>query len=447
MDILSNREWAIVFWFVIAVCYLVLSTKMTGGRTAFKNVVKAFFKWNILKIVCLLAIYIFLITQLLAKLSLWDVKYLKLTLIWAFSFAFLSIFKIQESKSTDSYFKKVVFDHFKLMAVIEYVVGFYSFSLITEILMTPILVIVSAMYVMTERKDKHKSVHKFMELLLAMYVVVLLILTINSVYADYTTLINSDTFNELLIPFLLTILYLPFLFMLHVYMKYESIFVGVERFIKDEKVLKYAKTKAIKSFYWRTTLVDNWRKVVNLSSIETKDGVDESINKVLVLNKRKNNSKDVDADLGWSPYKANEFLSEFGLKTGFYNNYCGDDVWHSSSANVDLDEGELFPSSIAYFIEGNEHAVEKVTLKLYVMQQESFKASVDSFIRVSQKLFKRALNESMPESLVASMKNGNNYHIEIGRYSVALAKQHWPNHAFNGFDMKLSVSLVGVEIQ
>lgn len=441
MDVLSNREWAFIIWFVIAVCYFAVSTKMSKGRVAFKGVVKAFLQRKILIVVFLISIYIFLITYLLSKLSVWDVKYLKLTLFWGFSFGLLSVFKLQESKAVNDFFKEAAYAHFKLTVILEYLVGFYSFSLITEIMLMPVLFIISVVYVFSEKSDKHTLVHKLAGFILAVYVLAILFMTLNNVHENYTTLINLDTFNELLIPFLLTIIYLPFLFMLHVYMRYESIFVGLGQLINDEALLNYSKMEAIKSFYWRTNLLGNWRKIINVSVIETKTDVDNSINKALLLDERENNPEVVNPNKGWSPYIANEFLSEFGLRTGLYNNYCGDEVWHTSSNNIDINKEDLFPCSIAYYIEGCEHAVEEVSIKLYVTQQESFKDSVDFFIHVASRLFEQALNKKLPDSLVSAIMNGKNYDIEIGRYSIVLIKRDWNNYKLQGFDMKLSISL------
>src|SRR5690606_18543552 len=136
---------AIVLWFLAVSIYILSSSKMADARTAFKGVLSAFFVRQIISIICLMVAYMALVIYWLSELELWNPEQLKNTVFWCASVGFMSLFKLEQIKKDKSFFKHSVIDYLKLLAILQFVVGVYTFPLWVEVLLVPILVIIGAM--------------------------------------------------------------------------------------------------------------------------------------------------------------------------------------------------------------------------------------------------------------------------------------------------------------
>jgi len=145
MDILNNREWALVIWIFVLVLFGLISPKMDQVRESFKEAIKAFFARAIVTTLALMLIYIAIMVFGLAKLGLWESHQLKNTLIWTISVATLSLFRLELAKEDPHFLKNSVLDNLKLIAIIQFVVGVYVFGIFVELILVPIMTILGAM--------------------------------------------------------------------------------------------------------------------------------------------------------------------------------------------------------------------------------------------------------------------------------------------------------------
>ena len=108
LDILNNREWALVIWFFAFIIFASFSKKMDKVRESMKHLFKAFFVKGIVSIFILMFIYITTVVFALFKIGLWESHQLKNTIIWAFSVGALSLIKITSIKENPHFFKNLV---------------------------------------------------------------------------------------------------------------------------------------------------------------------------------------------------------------------------------------------------------------------------------------------------------------------------------------------------
>ena len=111
LDILNNREWALVIWFFAFIIFASFSSKMDKVRESVKQLFKAFFVKEIISIFVLMIIYILAVVFALFKMGLWESHQLKNTIIWATSVGALSLFKINSIKKNPHFFKNSVLDY------------------------------------------------------------------------------------------------------------------------------------------------------------------------------------------------------------------------------------------------------------------------------------------------------------------------------------------------
>jgi hypothetical protein len=153
VDILNNREWALVIWFFAFIIFALFSSKMDKVRESFKKLLKAFFVKAIFPTFALMIIYICVVVFALFEIGLWESHQLKNTIIWAVSVGAVSLFKVAAREKKRHLFRNLVLDNLKLVAIIQFVVGVYTFGLIVEILIVPALVINSLIIVTTKNDN------------------------------------------------------------------------------------------------------------------------------------------------------------------------------------------------------------------------------------------------------------------------------------------------------
>jgi len=235
--IFNNREIALLFWIALIVLAVLLSKLRKSLVPIFKILTGKMF----LIIFSLIGAYLYGIILLLQNLEVWQSSNLKDVLFWLFSVGLILVFKINEAKS-NAYFKGIFLSAIKWTILLEFIVNLYSFSLLTEIIILPVLVFLAMTQAVAEMDEKHKMVSKYLQNVIA--VAGLLIFS----FSLYKTVINFDavlTFQNLvvfLLPSTITILFIPFVYFLALYSTYESYFIHLDFMtVKKDKVKEVKK--------------------------------------------------------------------------------------------------------------------------------------------------------------------------------------------------------------
>lgn len=105
MDILNNREIAVVLWLLIIFIYILSSSKMVETRNAFKGALVALFVRKIISVLCLMVAYMAIVIYWLSEFNLWNYEQLKNTIFWCISVGFMSLFKLEKIKKDKSFFQ------------------------------------------------------------------------------------------------------------------------------------------------------------------------------------------------------------------------------------------------------------------------------------------------------------------------------------------------------
>lgn len=151
---LNNREIAILLWGVIFSTLLVWKFNV---RASARAIISIFFQRKIILSLTLAAIWIFICIWALTQCGLWQWVNFKTTLVWAITFAFVTIFDVNRIGEDNAYFGKSMRDTLSATVVVAFVAESYNFSILIELLLFPALVLVSAMQVVAERKRKSKG--------------------------------------------------------------------------------------------------------------------------------------------------------------------------------------------------------------------------------------------------------------------------------------------------
>ncbi len=440
VNLLNNREIAITLWLLGITIYIFSSSRMAEGRRAFKNLLSAFFVKKIVSVIGLMIAYMATVIYFLSELGLWDVEQLKSTLFWCASVGFMSLFKLESIKKDKSFFKHSAIDNFKLLAILQFIVGVYTFPLWIELLLAPILVLIGAMSAIAETDKKYHQVKILLEYCLSFFGIILITHTLYMVAVNFGEFGNEKTAYDFFVPSLLTLCYLPFVFVMLVYSTYEEVFIRLRFSIKSRFYRNLAKLYALVLFNIRMGLLDRWARHIARENIQSHDDLIESFRYIFRVRSAEKYPKDVPSELGWSPYKAKKFLSNEGFGAGFYNRFFEDD-WSASSPMKEFSDG-IFPDNIAYYVEGSEDVANTLTLKLNVNDAVRTQKAREKLAELADALSLTSLNESLSDEVKNAIALGKPYSEKCGNKTISLDVEKWPNHSFNGYDFKFIISSI-----
>lgn len=209
---------------------------MKSIRTSILGIIKTLFQTSFFKIYAILGTYLFLQFYSLYKINFWNLNFLKDSILWLFTVGFVLIFKSVEAKNTN-FFKKNLQDSLKWTILFEFIINFYSFSLIVEFLLLPILVFITATQAFSELDKKNIQVTKLLTNILSIIGFVFLGISIYKTVIGFESFFSFATLKIFIFPLILTILFFPFIYFLSLYSIYESYFIRLDFMtVKKEEV-------------------------------------------------------------------------------------------------------------------------------------------------------------------------------------------------------------------
>lgn len=245
--IFTTREQAIIIWVAV---FLIWSLFQKNLRNSIAGLLRAFFQKKIFIAFVMMIFYVGLTVYLLFRIHLWDAVLLKDTIFWIIGTAFILFLNLNKAAEDKDYFKKILFDNLKLILILTFLINFYTFPLIAELISLPIIVLIAAMGAYTGTKKEYLPAKKFVDFLLGAWGLFLAIYVIARIFGSYQTLLMTDNLLAFLLPILLTSAFIPFLYGFAVYIAYESLFNRIDFLIgKDNKQLaSFGKRKILKTF-------------------------------------------------------------------------------------------------------------------------------------------------------------------------------------------------------
>jgi len=268
-DIFNSRELATILWGVL---FLGWAFSKSGVRESFKQLVKAFLSIKILVPILLMILYVSLATWCFYKFNIWRISDLKNTILWTFGVGLVFLFNIDKTEK-DNFFKNTAIGSLKITAVLEYLVNLYTFPFLLEFVLVPFVTIVFAMKTVAELDVKYKPIEKLLENVVALYGAAVLFFSISSAIHDSSSFASFESAKSFLLPPVLTILNLPFIYILALYANYESVFVRLSFFNTDEALISYAKKRIILHFHLNLRRLIRWSKRVGTLKVSSKDEV------------------------------------------------------------------------------------------------------------------------------------------------------------------------------
>jgi len=273
INTLNGREKAVIVWFLI---FLFWALSQKNIRTSMLGVLKAFFQKKIITVFLAMFVYIFFIILLFSKLQIWNASLTKDTGFWILGSAFVLLMNVNNATQDDHHFKKILIDNLKLILVLEFIITLYSFDFWIEMLFVPVMFLIVAMGAVAEIKKEYLPVKKLIDNILSFIGIFLIIFAISKVIGDYQGFLTANNLRSFVLPPLMTLAYIPFLYIFALIMAYEMLFVRLDIFLKnDKKLAGFAKQKIFRLCFLNLGKLNRFAKesTSDLLNLRDKNGI------------------------------------------------------------------------------------------------------------------------------------------------------------------------------
>lgn len=226
-------------------------------------------------------IYIEILILALTLINFWEPTLIKDSIIWTIFVGFFLLFKTNQINSQENYLHSILKDSIKGIVVIEFIVNFYSFSLLTELILTPVICFIFIIQFSAQKETRYKLVEKIFSGLISLFGFIIIIYSIIKISQETSSFLNLQTLKSFLLPIILTSLYLPFLYCVALWSLYEITISIASYKIKNKKDKLYLKKKIFMTFLFNRKKLNKFQKEIGYASVLKKEDIDLVIYKFL----------------------------------------------------------------------------------------------------------------------------------------------------------------------
>lgn len=273
-DIFTNREIAIIIWIAIITIFALFRKHV---RNSFLNVIKSVLN---IKILLYIFVYLFYFHLILDYLRWWDINNLKDIIIWfMFSGLPIGVF-VATNKLERGYWKNIVLDNLKLVVLVEFIISSFTFSLIAELFLVPIITLIVALNTFSGHYKEYKPAEKLTSNIMFFFGSFLLIYSLFITITEIHSIGNISNLKTFLLPVVCSIISVPYMYVFKLIVEYENLFIrlkfGRKRTRKLNLLIKLRLVLFCNVQVKKLQIASDMSNY-NLMSISSKDEIDSAI--------------------------------------------------------------------------------------------------------------------------------------------------------------------------
>lgn len=433
---ISDREIALAIWLAVIVAVVVINK---STRDSLGAVIVGLAQPAITIPLLIAALYATAEIFLLSHMGWWSIANLKTTILWLVTFAFVTMFEVATAKNRKAGRGKITAEILSVAVLVTFIAELYSFPLIVELIALPVVTIVVLMEEIAKRKPEHAPVAKLMGCLSGLFGFFFIGFSLWKSVELWRDTFTWANWLELVIPIILSVAFLPFLYAWRTYVAYTEMFATISIFGIDKALVPYAWWLAIKRIRTDLDLLERWRKSIQSAPPTNKVELKHTLTALLALKEREASPPTVPPKEGWSPYLAMQFLADLGVETGHYDHRY-EAEWGASSPMRELGRGDgIWRNNIAYYIDGTQHAATVLKVKLNVNETAECTEAEDMLILCAMHLLEQAVSFDAVKRLKMRIASLKDYQADIPFGSVSLARKNFDGAIKDGYSWIFTV--------
>ena len=423
---LDNRELASLIWLCVLAVYLLAGRSRGGLRSSLLAVIKAFFHRRHIPFWLLAMLWVLGSVWLLSTVGIWQWSSVKTTIIWAFGFAFLTLFRLDKVTDTSVFLRETLIGIVSVTALVEFIAEAYTLPLLAELVLVPIATTMAAVQALTEDRDDQAAANKVASSTLIIIGSLYLIYATVRAITEWDSFASVETVGEFFVPILLSLTYVPFMLATCIYMAHERARDAFRIGINPEGLGQYARWQALLRFRSDLDGLRRFQRNAMTHRPQTRADVRALIREIKTLQAREGHPPYVATADGWCPYAACKFLEHEGIETGDYHRYY-DEIWGASSGYKTIGEARILGDHVAYYVDGSEHAATQLKLILDVNHAEQATTSDSTFFALCEQLL-NAAGYGLLDGGLAALSASDDLDIRVEDIRIRLSKEPFGNN-------------------
>ncbi|HEY0147716.1 MAG TPA: hypothetical protein VGB70_01800 [Allosphingosinicella sp.] len=405
-------------------------------RSAALNVLRALLQRKIVDVVGLAALYSAGCVWVLWKVGLWGLSNLKTVVLWFITTAFVAMANTKDLESGPAMFPSLIREALAITSVVVFISGINTLPLWAELLMLPFLMLLAAMVAVAEHRPEHKIVLGPLNTMLAISGLYILGYSAYRILTDWQKLDPAFQAREFAVPIALTVMFLPYLYGLMIYMGFENAAIRLRFKIQDSALRRSIWWRGALAFGLHPRAFARFIKAVQMSDVSDSAGVAKLVATLRGARQRERTRPAVDWSEGWSPYEAGAFLKAHGLVTNPYHPLLVN--WAAESPYLKLST-EVLTDTMVYRTEGTETAVTELELELDARWSDLLSNSDERFWTAAVALVTKALGDEAAERFAHAIPTDVRVAMTAGSVTIRLMRDDWSVGERNGYSRRLTI--------
>ncbi len=251
---LNNREIAGALWIVILLGAALL--KSSRVRDATLHLLSAMWSKAIVLSAIGMMAYVVGVVLALRALHFWGPGLLKDTVVWTAGVGVTLLFAA--TGVDDRFFRRAIRRTVTVTAVIEFAANLHVFAVWVEILVMPAVLFVVLLKTVADTDRRYELVAKVLQWPLLIYGAVVIAYSIRAVVRDPGSLLSLPALRTFFLTPVLTVAYVPFIYLFALYVQYEAVFVRLQFVDPDPDFRRRSKRRVWRRFGLNLWALSRW---------------------------------------------------------------------------------------------------------------------------------------------------------------------------------------------
>lgn len=270
---LDNRETSLIIWAGIVIVWLLCIKDL---RASVFDIMKHLFATRLTYVFALIIAYTGLIYYALFRVNFWEDGLLKEGLICLVTIGLWGVgTAISKVKTLKQSLKSMAIDSVKVVILIQFLTGFYVMSLPLELFIIPLAFLLGVLQASSSRKEQTDSkfslTTKLFNWMISILGLSILGYSIKQFIIRPDELLTILNLKELLLPIIMTLAYIPLLYLIGIYTSYESFYPRLKFLLRNKTFIGYAKMKIFLKCNLNIDTLNKVQKQLVMEDIDTKE--------------------------------------------------------------------------------------------------------------------------------------------------------------------------------
>ena len=426
IELFSEREIAAGIWLFAAIAAAFGASRT---RPLVRTIIAMTLRRPIISVLLCYAAYVVGVVALLAEYGLWNLEYIKITVMWFIFSGIAAVIDVASTKDSEqSHFGSWVADNIKALIVVEFLAHAYSFSLVVELALFPVIFVLAGALETSKNDPEAEMAKVVFEMILGSIGLVFLAYSAFQVATNWSQFVDGDPVASFVLPPLLSLALLPFLYLTHLFVWYELIGIRLQYAIPRRFLRAVARIFSAVSFRGDVEALRRWSRNLTWERPQNLGQLIHTIREVKALRRRETQTEACPQH-GWNPYVIRTALDSMGITVSDYHRSFDGEWWCNANPH-EVQDGRYL-NTISYYVYGREEYADRLKLELFLGSTENSDLAVDEFQRAATLLITQAIpfdSDSDPDGFV--LEDGSTQHF--GEYVASLAVQSFPSGDVEG---------------